>query len=213
MDVDKRISAEQALNHPWFKDNKSKEMYNEIKDKNTIKKMIENLKKYKRDSVIQETALAYIVHNFSQMPDVINACKLFNQIDVNGDGKITKDEFLKGLEKKINHKNLKSEVDKIFNNIDMDKNGYIEYEEFVRAAVNKEFIMDEEILRFAFRYFDKDNSKSITFSEIEDLFADSISDKNNVHDYLNKIIKEVDVNGDGKITFNEFAAVMKRMVK
>ena len=212
-DVDKRINAEQALSHPWFKENKSKEMYNEIKDKNTIKKMIENLKKYKRESIIQETALAYIIHNFPQYKDVINACKLFNQIDSSGDGKITQAELLKGLAERYSSDTLETDVANIFKNLDMDNNGYIGYEEFVRAAVSKEYFVKDSVLEFAFRYFDKDNSKSITFSEIEELFADSISDKNNVHNYLNKIIKEVDVNGDGKITFNEFAAVMKRMVK
>ena len=210
-DPNKRINAEQALNHPWFKEFKSKELYNQITDENIVKKMLNNIEKYKRDSVIQETALAYIVHNFSQMPDVVNACKLFNQIDVNGDGKITKDEFFKGLEKKINSKNLKNEVDKIFNNLDMDKSGFIEYEEFVRAAVNKEFLMNEEILRFAFRYFDKDNSGEITFDEIEEVFKDSVTKKSKVKNYLSSIIKQVDSNGDGKISFDEFSAIMMQM--
>ena len=31
IDVDKRISAEEALNHPWFKENKSKQLFNNIK--------------------------------------------------------------------------------------------------------------------------------------------------------------------------------------
>ena len=59
-----------------------------------------NLKNYKSDSVIQETALAYLVHNFSQRDDILNACRLFNQIDVSGDGKINKTESYKGLSKK-----------------------------------------------------------------------------------------------------------------
>ena len=211
--VSKRVSAQEALNHPWFKENKAKELYNKIKDKNTIKKMIENLKKYKRESVIQETALAYIIHNFPQYKDVINACKLFNQIDTSGDGKITQDELYKGIAAKYKSDTLKEDVEAIYKKLDMDNNGYIGYEEFVRAAVSKEYFVRDKVLQFAFRYFDKDNSKSITFSEIEDLFAESITDKANIHSYLNQILKEVDVNGDGKITFDEFAAVMKRMLK
>ena len=213
MNVDKRISAEDALNHPWFKEKKAKELYNQIKDENALKKLINNLKNYKSDSVIQETALAYLVHNFPQMKDVINACKLFNQIDTSGDGKITQDELYKGIAAKYKSDTLETDVANIFKNLDMDNNGYIGYEEFVRAAVSKEYFVRDNVLQFAFRYFDKDNSKSITFSEIEELFAESIPDKANIHSYLNQILKEVDVNGDGKITFDEFAAVMKRMVK
>ena len=175
--------------------------------------MINNLKSYKRDSVIQETALAYLVHNFPQLKDVVNACKLFNQIDINGDGKINKKEFLNGLKSKINSNTLEKDVEQIFKNIDMDNNGYIEYEEFVRAAVSKEHFVNENVLRFAFRYFDKDDSGEITFDEIESVFKESVTDKANVHKALEQIIKEVDTNGDGIISFNEFADIMKKMLK
>jgi len=86
-------------------------------------------------------------------------------------------------------------------------------EEFVRAAVSKEKFLNENILRYAFRYFDKDNSGEITFDEIEEVFKESVSDKTNVHDSLQQIIAEVDANGDGVIDFNEFSNIMKRMLK
>ena len=213
MDIKKRFSAEQALNHPWFKENKSQELYNKINDNETIKNLIENLKNYKRTSVIQETALAYLVHHFPQIKDVINSCKLFNQIDKSGDGKITKAELVKGLSERYKCKTLEKDVNEIFKNLDMDNNGYIGYEEFVRAAVSKEYFVKDNVLRFAFRYFDKDDSGEITFDEIEKLFAQSIPDKKNVHDSLKSIILEVDRNNDDKITFEEFSIVMKKMLK
>ena len=213
MDPKKRISAQDALLHPWFKDHRSKELFNQIKDETTLKKLIANLKAYRKDSIIQETALAYLVHNFPQMKDVVNACKLFNQIDVNGDGKINKGELLKGLQSKIKSDTLEQDVEQIFKNIDMDNNGYIEYEEFVRAAVSKERFINENVLRFAFRYFDKDGSGEITFDEIEDVFKQSVTDKAKVHESLKKIISEVDSNGDGIISFTEFSDIMKKMLK
>ena len=212
-DPEKRISAEEALNHPWFIDNKSKELYNQINDENILKNLIENLKNYKNHSVIQQTALAFLVHNFPQLKDVINACKLFNQIDTNGDGKINKKELYEGLKEKIKIDNLESIVNIIYKNLDMNNNGFIEYEEFVRAAINKEIFITDHILLFAFKYFDKDGSDEITFDEIEKVFKKSIPDQTKIHDYLLKIIKEVDINDDGKISFPEFCRVMKRMLK
>ena len=213
MDINQRISAEQALNHAWFKENKSQELYNQINDNDTMKNLIENLKNYKRTSVIQETALAYLVHHFPQIKDVINSCKLFNQIDKSGDGKITKAELLKGLSERYKSKTLEKDVDEIYKNLDMDNNGYIGYEEFVRAAVSKEYFVKDNVLRFAFRYFDKDDSGEITFNEIEQLFTQSITDKKNVHDSLKAIIQEVDINNDDKVTFEEFCIIMKKMIK
>ena len=213
MDPKKRINSQEALSHPWFKENRSKELFNQIKDETVLKKLLSNLKAYKRDSIIQETALAYLVHNFPQMKEVVNACKLFNQIDVNGDGKVNKEELLKGLQAKIKSDTLKEDVEQIYNNLDMDNNGYIEYEEFVRAAVSKERFLNENVLRFAFRYFDKDGSGEITFDEIKDIFENNVSDKNQVHDSLKKIVDEVDSNGDGIISFTEFSDMMKKMLK
>ena len=213
MDPEQRITAEQALNHPWFKEFKIQEKYNKINDKNTMKTLINNLKTYRRTSIIQETALAYLVHHFPQIKDVVNSCKLFNQIDKNGDGKISKAELLNGFSERYTSDTLESDVEEIYKILDMDNNGYIEYEEFVRAACSKEYFVKDNVLRFAFKYFDKDGSGEITFDEIEDLFSQSIPDKTKVRETLKNIIIEVDINQDGKITYDEFCKVMKRMLR
>ena len=210
--VEERISAEEALNHRWFKELKIQDIYNNINDRNVIKKLIENLKKYRRTSILQETALAYLVHNFPQIRDIINSCKLFNQIDKSGDGKITKDELYMGLSQRYKSQTLKSDVEQIYNNLDMDNNGYIGYEEFVRASVSKEYFVKDNVLRYAFRYFDKDGSGEITLDEIKELFSQSISDKNKIDETLRKIIGEVDNNNDGRISFHEFSIIMKKML-
>ena len=213
MDINRRINAEQALNHTWFKENKSQELYNKINNNQTIKILIENLKSYKRTSIIQETALAYLVHHFPQNKDVVNSCKLFNQIDKSGDGKITKIELIRGLSEIYKSKTLLKDIDEIYKNLDMDNNGYIGYEEFVRGAVSKDYFVRYSVLKFAFRYFDKNDSGEITFDEIKELFAQSIPDKRKVHQALEEIIKEVDQNNDNKINFQEFSVVMKKMIK
>ena len=213
MDTEKRINAQEALNHIWFKENRSKELFNQIYDENVTIKLIDNLKKYKKTSIIQETALAYLVHNFPQMKDIINSGKLFNQIDLNGDGKISEQELYQGLSKRLKSDTLEEDVKKIFQNLDMDDNGTIAYEEFIRAAVTKEKFMGENVLRFAFRFFDKDNSGKIEFEEIEKIFKNSVTDQNNIESALSKIIYEVDSNRDGKISFREFCILMKKMLE
>jgi len=212
VNVEKRITAEEALNHLWFKGLKTQELYNKINDKEVMRKLIENLKKYKRTSVVQETALAYLVHHFHQNKDIINSCKLFNQIDKSGDGKITKEELFMGLSERYKSETLRNDVEQIYNNLDMDNNGYIGYEEFVRAAVSKEYFVKDNVLRYAFRYFDKDGSGEITFDEIKQLFSQSIPDKNKLDETLRKIISEVDDNNDGIISYKEFCIIMKKMI-
>ena len=49
--------------------------------------------------------------------------------------------------------------------------------------------------------------------KLNKVFKKSIPDQNKLHEYLVKIIKEFDINDDGKISFPEFCRVMKRMLK
>jgi len=156
--------------------------------------------------------MAYLIHSYPQMKDVINAAKLFNRIDEDDDCKINQKELLEGLKIKYNTVVKQQDVEQIFQNLDINNNGYIDYEEFVSAAVNKKKFMNKNVLMLAFKFFDKNDSGEITFDEIEKMFKESVVDKNKVHESLQKIIKDVDLDVDGKITFEEFVVVMKRII-
>ena len=211
--VPKRLSAEQALNHPWFKENKSKLLFHQINDDSIIEKLINNLKNYKNISILQKISMAYLIHNYPQMKDVINACKLFNRIDEDDDCRINKEELLEGLKIKYNSNVKQEDVEQIFKNLDLNNNGYIDYEEFVSASVNKRKFMNKNVLMLAYKFFDKNDSGEITFDEIEKMFKESVIDKKKVHESLHQIIKEVDLNIDGKITFEEFCIIMKKLIE
>ena len=207
----KRLTAEQALNHKIFNINKTKEILNEISDEKIIFKFIDNLKKYKSNSVLKETTIAYLVHNYTDLDEVNNACKLFDKLDVNGNGKITKDELYIGLSSLINNEDLRKDIDEIFLNLDTDDNNYISYEEFIRAAIDKKIFLEEDILKYAFQYFDKDNSGEITLDELETIFRGHIKDKD-IKKELNNILKEVDFNDDKVIDFEEFKKLMNNLL-
>ena len=210
--VFRRLSAEEALNHPWFKENNSKLQFHQINDESIIEKLINNLKNYKNKSILQKVAMSYLIHNYPQMKDVINASKLFNKIDENDDCIINEKELFEGLKLKYNTIVKKEDVIQIFKNIDLNNNGYIDYEEFVSAAVNKKRFMNKNTLLLAFKFFDKNDSGEICFDEIEKMFKESVIDKKKVHESLQKIMKDVDLNIDGKITFEEFVTIMKNLI-
>ena len=212
IDVNKRLSAQDALKHNWFKNNNSHCMINKIKNLTEIENFLKNLKVYKPINVIQETALAFLVHNYCQREDILNACKLFSQMDTSGDGRILKTEFIKGLKEQMeNYSSLEKDVDEIFEKLDSDGNGFIQYEEFVRGTVNKKSFLNEDALKFAFNFFDKDENGKICLEEIREIFEESVKDKSKVHECLKKIISQVDTNIDGKISFQEFSVIMQKL--
>ena len=54
--------------------------------------------------------------------------------------------------------------------------------------------MNKNVLMLAFKFFDKNNSGEITFDEIEKMFKESVIDKTKVHESLQKIMKDADLN-------------------
>ena len=197
-DYNKRISAADALNHPWFKENKSKELFNKVNHSLTIRDLITNLKSYKRTSIIQETALAYLVHHFPHIKDVVNACKLFNQMDHSADGKISKNELYKGLSSLYQSSTLQKDVDEIYKNLDMDNSGYIGYEEFVRGAVNKQYFTQPFVLKFAFKYFDNG------YIGYEEFVRGAVNKQYFTQPFVLKFaFKYFDKDNSGEITFDE----------
>ena len=213
----KRISAEEALEHKWFKTAEFKK-----KDKvNTIspalaKELITNMTKYKSTNMLKCAVIAYLLHHLTNTEECMEASKLFTKIDLNSDGKIEKHELIQGFQKYwgIPEEEVKEKVDIIFTNIDTDFNGFIEYEEFVRAAVNSSIFMSQNYLKFAFNYFDRDSSGDISFEEIKKRFSQNsnyVSEK--MDSELKEIFDKIDINKDGLISFYEFCKMMKNIME
>ena len=216
-DPEKRLNAEQALEHPWFKtaEFKKKDKVNSISPE-LAKELIENMTKYRSDNVLKSAVIAYLIHHITNTEECFEASKLFNKIDINSDGKIEKEELIQGFEKYwgISKEETKEKVDLIFANIDTDFNGFIEYEEFVRAAINPSIFMSQNYLKFAFNYFDRDSSGDITFEEIKKRFTQNAKNTNSkVDEELKQIFDSIDINGDGSISFGEFCKMMKNIMQ
>ena len=217
-DTKKRITAEEALNHEWFKCKQvnTQETSGLFKVKNPDL-LLNNLINYRTDNPLRCAVLAYLIHNNMQLEHVHEAIKLFNKMDLNGDGQISKDELYIGLKDflELSGDKLKNNVDIIFNNLDTDHNGFIEYEEFIRAAVNKKIFYSTNYLRYAFDYFDRDKNGCISFDEIKNIFF--INEKNKkdskAKEQLKKCFQDSDINGNGNLTFDEFIKMTKNIIE
>lgn len=93
--------------------------------------------------------------------------KVFIALDVNQDGYLQYDELLQGFTDIYGEDEAKEEVDRIFKLVDVDHSGEIDFSEFVTASVNKTNLLQEQKLKAAFQYYDKDGSGSISVDEIK----------------------------------------------
>lgn len=74
--------------------------------------------------------------------------------------------------------------------------------------MNEKQLTSNDKLQAAFKMFDKDGSGVISADEIKEVlgFGGNLDAKS-----IDQIIKQVDENGDGEISFEEFVAMMKKI--
>ena len=197
-DPNKRLSAIEALQHPWFQKANSDILFYNI-PKVEILHLIQNLLTYDVKSKFEELVLCYIVHSIPMVKETKIAIKLFKLINIKGDGKIKKDELKNALLYFVTEEYLQN-LDNNFKLLDGENHGYIEIDEFLRAVLDKNMILSEENLKYAFNYFSKYNNEFILEEHMSSFFDVQL---------CNNIFKEIDINKEGKIDFQQFKNMMK----
>ena len=198
-----RLTAIQALNHPWFKITDSNILYDNV-PKSDVINCIKNILTYNINYKLEELFLTYIIHNIPREKEAKSAIKLFKLVNENGDGKLQKNELKKTLLKFVSEQFLeKYDFEGTFAIMDGDNKGYINYEEFLRAALERKKILTDEILSYAFNYFDPEGCGYIKKKKIKSIFGNRID--NNT---FQSIFDEIDLDKDGRITFDDFRSML-----
>ena len=201
VDVDKRFSAKQALNHEWFKKYRGRTLFSNFKV-SELNDIINNLFNYKNINKIQELVLSFLVHNSPSTAETLTILKIFRFFNTSGTCKLLKEELIEGLYKYKDKKEVDSIVEDLFRILDLNKKGYIEFEEFLRACIEKKKLFTKENLKYAFQFIDKEKSNGIDGKKIINAFK--ADDNRILEGVFNNLIIKVDEDGDGIINFNEF---------
>ena len=201
-----RITAIEALKHPWIVKYSIKS--NTALNPNIKKLSLKNcLQTFSSKQKLHQASVAFIVHQMSNTKMVEDLVNIFKELDESGEGLLSPEELKKGYNKYFSDNLNDKEFDEIMNTIDQDKSGQISIEEFLRATINYENLVTEKNLKYAFDYFDKDHSGYLSPDEIKEVLGLNDNSEETMK-LVNDIMKEVDTNGDGQISYEEFKAMM-----
>lgn len=219
-DINKRYTAEKALNHKWFnmfkspEDNEteyeSKDNFNLDSKLINLKNALSNLKNFKAERKLQQATLYFMVHSLTPSEDIIKLRKIFEKMDENHDGRLAKAEILKCFKICKFSRFSTDDIENIMKRVDIDKSGFIEYQEFLSATLDIKKILTEENLFSAFKMFDKDCSGKISADELKNVLGIG-NEKSDIRVWT-KIIQEIDLDGDGEISFKEFRDMMNNLI-
>ena len=197
---DKRYSAEDVLSHPWFKNSNKIPLVNLDFDPKF-------LLDYKDRDIFQKITLACLASKLNT-EQIQNLVDIFKGFDVNNDGNISFKEFRQGL-LQLNQNNLnEGEIKAIFSAIDLDHSGSIAYTEFLAVCMRKCKYLKQEKIFEAFSVFDKENTGFIKREDIIYVLNKEIK-RENMEKNVDDIIKKLDQNKDGKISYKEFCSFLE----
>ncbi|XP_057434409.1 calcium-dependent protein kinase 20-like [Lotus japonicus] len=198
-DPKRRLSAQEVLDHPWLQ--------NAQKAPNVSlgEAVRARLLQFSVMNKLKKRALRVIAEHLS-VEEVAGIKEGFQVMDTGNRGKINYDELRVGLTK-LGHQVPDGDVQILMDAADVDKDGFLDYGEFVAISIHLRKIDNDQHLHKAFQFFDQNQSGFIEIEELGNALADEVD--TNHEEVINAIMHDVDTDKDGRISYDEFAAMMK----
>ncbi|GAB2267006.1 Calcium-dependent protein kinase 14 [Dionaea muscipula] len=198
-DPRRRLTAEEVLDHPWLQN------IQKAPNVSLGEAVRARLKQFSIMNKLKKRALRVMAENLSA-EEAAGIKERFEMMDTGKRGKINMDDLRSGL-LKLGIKALQSDVQTVMEAGDVDGDGYLDYTEFTAVSIHIRKLENDEHIYKAFVFFDKNKSGYIEIEELRDALADDVDE--NSEEVINAIIQDVDTDKDGKISYEEFAAMMK----
>ena len=199
--LDTRPSAEECLNHKWFKICNDKNSQNLDQIKSNKAKIIDKMAIFVQQNKFKQAVLQFISTEFNLKKEEDELKRMFKEFDKEDKGTISKEVFVAQIEKIDGSIVSKEIIGEIFSKLDLDGSGTISYNEFLTSIIDSRKILTEDRLEKAFKMFDRDENGLLSVDEIKSFFGGD-------EKTWKKVLKEVDKNGDGEVDFEEFKTMM-----
>jgi len=133
-----------------------------------------------------------------------NLKALFHSMDTNKDGTLSPEEMREGFCN--SGLELPDDIEELIKSIDTDGSGSVDYTEFLTATATKQTYHQRDVVWTAFKKFDKDGSGAIEADELAAVLNDAavLQALHLDANQLDALMKDIDLNGDGIIDFEEF---------
>eukprot|EP00928_Gymnodinium_smaydae_P012938 TRINITY_DN14722_c0_g3_i1.p1 TRINITY_DN14722_c0_g3~~TRINITY_DN14722_c0_g3_i1.p1 ORF type:complete len:562 (+),score=135.29 TRINITY_DN14722_c0_g3_i1:44-1729(+) len=213
-DPEARLSAKEALNHPWMLE-KGKKGHSWAsatmrKSSNTSEKsgdsplkgsVLERMSGFGNYSRFEKALLTIVAHQ-SHCHEVEDLREAFSELDINNTGSLTLDEIRAGLVK--SGKLVKEDdLTQLFESLDLDGTGKISYTEWLAATMKPAMLQTDRAMRQVFDFLDIDRTGKVNRCDLVQVLGNDAE--------ALRAIKEADLTGDGCLSFDEFQVMMKKL--
>jgi len=198
VDPNKRLTAKQALEHPWMK--KKDEMNHDMHDVN--QGVVDALSNFGQASHFRRACMSMMAWSLTneERKQVRDA---FIEIDTDRSGTITIAEFKTVLQEKFHIDD--EHVAAAFESLDTNHAEEIHYSEFLAAMMSSRIQVHDDLLKQTFKRFDTHNHGYITKDDLRELLGEVFEGED-----VARLVEEADSSHDGKIDYEEFIGFIKQ---
>lgn len=195
-DPEQRMTAEQALAHPWIRDRE--QMPSGTDSSGLDASVVHSLAAYARASKFRRTCLQVMAWSLSnsEMAEVREA---FMELDQDKKGTIQLHELRTVLEDRFDITD--EETRKIFAALDASNHEEVKYSEFLAAMMSSRIEIHEDLVRTAFKRFDTDNSGFITVENLRQILGETLESEDQAALILAEVPQFVH---DAQLSYDEF---------
>ncbi|KAF4352664.1 hypothetical protein F8388_002899 [Cannabis sativa] len=198
-DPKQRLTAQEVLEHPWIQNAKKAP---NVPLGETVRA---RLKQFSVMNKLKKRALGVIAEHLS-IEEVAGIKEAFEMMDNGNKGKVVLEELRIGLQK-LGQQIPEPDLQILMEAADVDGDGALNYGEFVAVSVHLRRMANDEHLHKAFSFFDQNGSGYIEIEELRNALNDEVD--TNSEEVITAIMHDVDTDKDGRISYEEFAAMMK----
>lgn len=210
-DVSKRLSAAEALDHPWLTcryGNPSPEIGTDV---------LKSLRTFAQGSHLRRAALMILAYSLTSA-ELEGLEQTFLDFDNSGRGTITQEQLKDTMQSRL--RITSEEVSRIFHSFDFAQNEEIQYTPFVAALLETRVALHEDKVRAAFEAFDVDGKGYITADslvrgfnrrvarQVKGAQGELVQPRELSKEEAEQWIKEVDFKGNGVVNYTCFVAAL-----
>jgi Ca2+-binding EF-hand superfamily protein len=148
---------------------------------------------------LKKAAVGFIVTHLTAS-EVGNLGDIFQSIDQNNDGFMNLQELDNALAHGDFSLDLKEKLKELRQILSLSGDERLNWKDFLAAMTDKSLLMREDKIKMAFEHFKKSDNQCLHWSDLVEILGGESQAK--------EIIGDIDTDGDGLISFEEFKTLM-----
>jgi calcium-dependent protein kinase len=164
--------------------------------------ILQRFRSFEHSSKLRQICMTFVATQLNDS-EVSYLREVFETLDENGDGCLSKEELTKGMQ--ATHL-TQDDIEHLME-LDSDGSGEIDWTEFLAAAIDMQKIRKKEVIENTFRRFDVNGDGEITAAELAEVLASDDAHAISA-EKIKELMDEADADHNGSISYEEFENMM-----